>query len=106
MCLVQDNAFIIICWLSVFAIVVVLGVGGRAIWSVEIFSLLIVLKWLLSTNLVNKLRNYNFVLSAATSMIIVHQIILIKPIQEFLVYCMGIRFAEKIEKKIKKKLNL
>lgn len=79
----KDNAFLCLCCLGSLGIVVILGVGGRAVWGVEVFSLLIIIKWVNSV-LAHSYKSavWNKIGAVLAVIIIVHQACLIKPFKE------------------------
>lgn len=80
---VKDNVFLCLCCLGSLGIVVILGVGGRAVWGVEVFSLLIIIKWVNSVLAhSDKLAVWNKIGAVLAVIIIVHQACLIKPFKE------------------------
>ena len=79
----KDNAFLCLCCLGSLGIVVILGVGGRAVWGVEVFSLLIIIKWVNSVLAhSDKSAVWNKIGAVLAVIIIVHQACLIKPFKE------------------------
>ena len=79
----KDNAFMCLCCLGSLGIVVILGVGGRAVWGVEVFSLLIIIKWVNSVLAhSDKSAVWNKIGAVLAVIIIVHQACLIKPFKE------------------------
>ena len=42
---IKTQLFLFICFIGSLGIVTALGVGGRAIWGVEVFALLLILRW-------------------------------------------------------------
>lgn len=80
---VKDNVFLCLCCLGSLGIVVILGVGGRAVWGVEVFSLLIIIKWVNSVlEHSDKSAVWNKIGAVLAVIIIVHQACLIKPFKE------------------------
>ena len=80
---VKDNVFLCLCCLGSLGIVVILGVGGRAVWGVEVFSLLIIIKWVNSVLAhSDKSAVWNKIGAVLAVIIIVHQACLIKPFKE------------------------
>lgn len=80
---VKDNVFLCLCCLGSLGIVVILGVGGRAVWGVEVFSLLIIIKWVNSVLAhSDKSAVWNKIGAVLSVIIIVHQACLIKPFKE------------------------
>lgn len=80
---VKDNALLCLCCLGSLGIVVILGVGGRAVWGVEVFSLLIIIKWVNSVLAhSDKSAVWNKIGAVLAVIIIVHQACLIKPFKE------------------------
>ena len=80
---VKDNALLCLCCLGSLGIVVILGVGGRAVWGVEVFSLLIIIKWVNSVlEHSDKSAVWNKIGAVLAVIIIVHQACLIKPFKE------------------------
>lgn len=80
---VKDNALLCLCCLGSLGIVVILGVGGRAVWGVEVFSLLIIIKWVNSVLAhSDKSAVLNKIGAVLVVIIIVHQACLIKPFKE------------------------
>lgn len=78
-----SNAFLLLSCLGSLGIVVILGVGGRAVWGVEVFSLLLIIKWLdetLAKSRYTRLLNKCGMILAV--LIIVHQACLINPFRE------------------------
>ena len=79
----KDNALLCLCCLGSLGIVVILGVGGRAVWGVEVFSLLIIIKWVNSVLAhSDKSAVWNKIGAVLAVIIIVHQACLIKPFKE------------------------
>ena len=80
---IQSNAFLFLSCLGSLGIVVILGVGGRAVWGVEVFSLLLIIKWLdaylSETHNVKFWNKCGVVLSI---LIIIHQACLIIPFRD------------------------
>lgn len=80
---VKDNVLLCLCCLGSLGIVVILGVGGRAVWGVEVFSLLIIIKWVNSVLAhSDKSAVWNKIGAVLAVIIIVHQACLIKPFKE------------------------
>ena len=80
---VKDNVLLCLCCLGSLGIVVILGVGGRAVWGVEVFSLLIIIKWVNSVLAhSDKSAVLNKIGAVLVVIIIVHQACLIKPFKE------------------------
>ena len=80
---VKDNVLLCLCCLGSLGIVVILGVGGRAVLGVEVFSLLIIIKWVNSVLAhSDKSAVWNKIGAVLAVIIIVHQACLIKPFKE------------------------
>lgn len=80
---VKKYILLFISFAGTLGIVVILGVGGRAVWGVEVFSLLIILQWF--NGILNEIKSYNpFYLIGAflSTLVILHQASLIMPYKE------------------------
>lgn len=80
---VQSNVFFLLSLLGSLGIVVILGVGGRAVWGVEVFSLILILRWMNDKiNCSDKKQLYERVGLIVAALIVVHQAFLIKPFHD------------------------
>lgn len=80
---VQSNAFFFLSLLGSLGIVVILGVGGRAVWGVEVFSLILILRWINDEiNSSKKNQLYERIGLVIAVLIIVHQAVLINPFHD------------------------
>lgn len=75
------ESFFLWCLLGSLGIVFVLGVGGRAVWSVEVFSLIVLLRWL-NHEVRSVSRWVNAGVAALAVLIVVHQACLVAPFRE------------------------
>lgn len=78
---IRREAFLHWCLLGALGIVVILGVGGRAVWSVEVFSLLILLRWMKSLPVFSSCRMQVVAMTLGIG-ICVHQACLVIPFRE------------------------
>lgn len=78
---INKNAFLLLSFIGSLGIVVILGVGGRAVWGVEVFSLMIILKWI-NEKVENNKYNYNLIACIAAIIIVIHQSLLIMPFHD------------------------
>lgn len=80
---VQSNVFFLLSLLGSLGIVVILGVGGRAVWGVEVFSLILILRWM-NDKINNSARTqlYERIGLVVATLIVIHQAFLIRPFQE------------------------
>jgi len=72
----KDQAFLFWCLLAALGIVMILGVGGRAVWSVEVFSLLLLIRWLEANFCMNS-RMVAFAGCAVAVFLLLHHVFLI-----------------------------
>jgi len=80
---IKENSFLLLSCFVSLGIVAVLGVGGRAIWSIEVFSLIILLRWLDQQIHTPKAKCIaNRVGAVLALIVIIHQICLISPFKE------------------------
>lgn len=80
---VQSNAFFLLSLFGSLGIVVILGVGGRAVWGVEVFSLVLILRWMNDKiNSSGKIQLYERIGLVVASFIVIHQAFLIKPFHD------------------------
>lgn len=78
---VRNNAFWFIALLGNVGIVVILGVGGRAVWGVEVFSFILILRWLDGITIRQRML-LNRIGIFLSILLVVHQAILLKPFKE------------------------
>lgn len=79
----ERNALVALSFLGSLGIVVILGVGGRAIFGVEIFSLILVLSWINEKIRRNESLIWANRLGGTLALLIVlHQVLLIAPFKE------------------------
>ena len=76
---IESNSFYLLALIGSIGIVMILGVGGRAILGAEFFSLLIILNWINDRCRDSKLLSIGWLFSL---LVIVHQCVLIKPMQD------------------------
>jgi len=72
----RKQLFLFICFIGSLCIVTALGVGGRAIWGVEVFALLLILRWM-QMNVKSDSRFLNIAGSAVLVLMLCHQIALV-----------------------------
>lgn len=77
----KNNAFLLISLFGSLGIVVILGVGGRAVWGVEVFSAILILRWL-NEYINNSRTDFNKIGLIIAVLLIAHQAFLIKPFKD------------------------
>lgn len=80
---IKDNSFLLLCLVSAIGIIVLLRVGGRAVWSIEVFSLMLILRWIDSIDFERKWSNvYERISFCIIVVVIGHQFLLISPFKD------------------------